>query len=261
MAASQTIPSAHGHFVQFYKADEPMLNRNVGRFLWDGLLRGHALLVIATAERRESLTSNLVRLGADVAAGLGQRQIALLDAQETLDRFMVDGQPNWELFEAAINDALSSIHSRAEDGAISAYGEMVGVLWQAGQHAAAIRLEEFWNKLLHVGGITLFCGYPIDVFADEFQAEHLEAVRCAHTHLISAGEEDALQTAVNRALDDVLGEEAGEIRLRMAPEDPELEADSGEESILWLWKNLPHAAQGILACARQHYLTGHAALD
>src|SRR4051812_15087710 len=54
----------HGHFVQFYKADEPLLNRNVGRFLWDGLLRGDALLVIATPERRESVSSHLDRLGA-----------------------------------------------------------------------------------------------------------------------------------------------------------------------------------------------------
>src|SRR6059058_590201 len=66
----------HGHFVQFYKADEPLLNRNVGRFLWDGLLRGDALLVIATAERRESLGSHLDRLGADVSLIRSRRQFA-----------------------------------------------------------------------------------------------------------------------------------------------------------------------------------------
>ena len=49
----------HGHFVQFYKADEPSLNRNVAKFLWDGLLEGEGLLVIATPQRRESLATQL----------------------------------------------------------------------------------------------------------------------------------------------------------------------------------------------------------
>ena len=50
--------AAPGHFVQFYKADEPSLNRNVASFLWDGLLRGDGLVVIATQQRRESLVSH-----------------------------------------------------------------------------------------------------------------------------------------------------------------------------------------------------------
>jgi hypothetical protein len=33
------------------------------------------------------------------------------------------------------------------DCVIRAYGEMVDVLWQAGQTAAAIRLEMLWNQL------------------------------------------------------------------------------------------------------------------
>ena len=245
----------HGHFVQFYKADEPLLNRNVGCFLWDGLLRGDALLVIATPERRESLVGHLSRLGADVAAIRGRSQIALLDAHEMLDRFMRNGLPDWTLFRVALTQAFRSIRSRADDGGICAYGEMVGVLWQAGAYDAAVLLEGFWNRMLHGRGITLFCGYPIDVFASEFQAEKLEAIRCAHTHLISAGADDKLHTAVHQALDDVLGPEAENIRLQMTADQPALDAaqPNGETSILWLWQNLPHAAEGILASAREHY--------
>src|SRR5437764_10662776 len=72
----------HGHFVQFYHSDEPLLNRNVGCFLWDGLLRGDALLVIATPERRESLSNHLLRLGADVPSIRARRQLSFLDARE-----------------------------------------------------------------------------------------------------------------------------------------------------------------------------------
>jgi hypothetical protein len=224
------------------------LNRNVGRFLWDGLLRGDALLVIATPERRESMSSHLDRLGADVSLIRSRRQFALLDAQETLGAFMVNGLPDWNRFQATIAQALERLYSRAEDGGICAYGEMVGVLWQAGEYDAAILLEEFWNRLLHESGITLFCGYPIDVFANEFQAERLQAVRHAHTHTICAGADDHLHCAIQQGIKDVLGAEAEEIRARMGSDAPD-----GEGSILWLWRNLPQAAEGILASARQHY--------
>src|SRR5947208_13599485 len=98
----------HGHFVQFYQSDEPLLNRNVGRFLWDGLLRGDALLVIATPERRDSLSRHLARLGADVSLIRGRRQFTLLDAQETLAAFMVNGLPDWSRFQATIAQALEA---------------------------------------------------------------------------------------------------------------------------------------------------------
>jgi len=245
---------SHGHFVQFYKADEPLLNRNVGRFLWDGLLRGDGLLVIATPERRESLSSHLRRLGGDVSILAGRKQLVFLDAKETLERFLVNGQPDWQRFEATISDALISLNVRADDGGVRAYGEMVGVLWQAGEYAAALAVEEYWNRLLHGSGITLFCGYPIDVFGKEFQAEELRAVRCAHTHLISGGAEDSLHAAVRQAMEDVLGSDAEQVRMQMTagPSQREMSA-TAEDSILWLRENLPHAAEGILACARQYY--------
>src|SRR3954470_8362743 len=85
-----------GHLLQFYQADEPMLNRNVGRFLWEGLLRGDGLVVIATPTRRVSLTDHLAHLGADVPLAQNERQLVMLDAQETLDRFIVEGQPDWD---------------------------------------------------------------------------------------------------------------------------------------------------------------------
>ncbi len=242
--------NAPAHFVQFYKADEPLLNRNVGRFLWDGLLRGNALLVIAGEERRASLGNHLARLGADVPLSLRRRQLAMLDAREMLDRFMVNGLPDWHLFHATISEALGALQSRADDNGVTAYGEMVGVLWDAGEHAAAVLLEDYWNKLLHVTGISLFCGYPIDVFGSEFQVEQLQAVRCAHSCVIPAAAGDGLRSALHLAMDDVLGQEAGEVRLGMPAQES---AACTEDSILWLWKNLPDAAAGILACARQHY--------
>ena len=245
----------HGHFVQFYKADEPLLNRNVGKFLWEGLLRGEGLLVIATPPRRESLVSHLRRLGVDVEIALRARQLTLLDAQETLDQFMVDGQPDWDHFRHVVGDALQSVIPRRDKLTIRAYGEMVGVLWQEGDCVAALRVEEYWNRLLHGGHVTLFCGYPIDVFDKEFEDPQIHAVLGAHTHCFAAGADGELDKAVSQAMQDVLGSNAEEVQLGMTAGLPCTGArvPEGEGRILWLRSQLPAEADGILTRARDYY--------
>jgi hypothetical protein len=247
--------AAHEHFVQFYKSDEPSLNRNVASFLWNGLLRGDGLVVIATPQRRESLSSHLARLGVDVAIARREGQLAMLDAQETMDRFMVEGQPDWERFQRAIADVLQLALPRVPEASVSAYGEMVGVLWEAGQTTAAIRLEEYWNQFLHRGGITLFCGYPIDVFTNDFQKSRIHDVLCAHSHVMPTGVNGDLWEALNRALDELLGSGADELRLSMKAGVPSmnLAMPEAESAILWLHNHLPERAQSILACARGYY--------
>src|SRR6267142_5763783 len=101
-----------GHLLQFYQADEPLLNRNVGRFLWEGLLHGDGLLVIASPERRESVSGHLRRLGVDIAQVVREGQLLLLDAQATLDGFMIDGRPDRDLFREIVGDALKAVRAR-----------------------------------------------------------------------------------------------------------------------------------------------------
>jgi KaiC/GvpD/RAD55 family RecA-like ATPase len=253
---SATVADApHAHFVQFYKADEPSLNRNVASFLWDGLLRGDGLMVIATPQRRESLSIHLARLGADVTLARREGQLAMLDAQETLDRIMVGGEPHWERFQSVIADALKLAAPRVADARVCAYGEMVGLLWEVGQTTAAIQLEELWNRRLHRSGITLFCGYPIDVFANDFQKNHIHDVLKAHSHLMPTGSNGELRGALNRAMDELLGDRADEVRLSMKvgisavnPGVPD-----AESSILWLRSHVPESAETILASARRLY--------
>jgi hypothetical protein len=246
---------SHRHFVQFYKADEPSLNRNVSGFLWDGLLRGDGLLVIATPQRRESLSSHLARLGADVALARREGQLAMLDADEMLSRFMVDGQPDPERFRTAIGEALLLARRRIAEAGICGYGEMVGLLWEAGQTSAAIRLEECWNQLLHAGGISLFCGYPIDIFDEDFRRTHIHDVLCAHTHVLPTGAGGDLGAALDQAMDELLGPAADEVRSSMNAGLPasNLAMPEAESAILWLRSNVPDNAETILARARSYY--------
>ena len=240
------------HLVQLYGKDDRLLTRNISRFMAEGLRRGDGLLAIATPEHSGTVARQL-REEAGYSKAVLEGRLVFLDAQTTLDRFMVAGQPNRELFDRVVGDALKGVQERAGHTGIRAYGEMVGLLWQAGQRAAAVRLEDYWNSLLHSSSISLFCAYPIDVFGEEFQVEHVDALLCAHTHMVPI--DDDLEFALNRAMNEVLGERVAGLRaLIKANHRPSWgEVPRSETIILWLGNNLPGSAREILGLARQYY--------
>ena len=45
---------------------------------------------------------------------------------------------------------------------VYAFGEMVNILWEDGNHVAALQLEAFWNDLMKVYPFTLLCAYASD---------------------------------------------------------------------------------------------------
>jgi hypothetical protein len=171
------------HVVQLYGGDHQLLVRNVTRYLAEGLKRGDGLVVIATSEHAEAIVRQLTEESAEASHALRDGRLVVLDAQATLDRFMVDGQPDEDLFRAVVGSVLQEVRVRSATGKSRAFGEMVGILWVEGQQAAATRLEKYWNELLIGSTFSLFCAYPIDIFDGESQRGDLEAVLCAHTHM------------------------------------------------------------------------------
>ena len=245
-------PKPEEHFVQLYGKNDRLLTRNVARYLGEGLRRGDGLLVIATAEHRGSVVRQLAEERTYTRAVLEGR-LVFLDAEATLNRFMVDGEPDRARFERIIGETLRGVRGRAVHSGIRAYGEMVGVLWKAGQFSAAVRLEELWNQLLDSSDVSLFCAYPIDVFSPEFQAASVDALLCAHTHLVQT--DSALEGALNQAMDEVLGARVdGLRRLIQANHRPAWAMIPKPEAIiLWLRNNLPGSVDQILDRAREYH--------
>jgi hypothetical protein len=171
------------HVVQLYGGDHQLLVRNVSRYLAEGLKRGDGLVVIATSEHAVAIVRQLTEESDEASRALRDGRLVVLDAQATLDRFMVDGQPDQDLFRAVVGSVLQGVRGRSPTGKIRAFGEMVGILWVDGHQAAATRLEEYWNELLTGSTFSLFCAYPIDIFDGGSQTAGLEAVLCAHTHM------------------------------------------------------------------------------
>jgi hypothetical protein len=248
-------PDPQHHLVQLYEANQQVLVDNVTCYLSEGLKRGSALLVIATAQHRELFLRGLKRVGADPETAIRESRFVMLDAEEMLGRFMVEGYPDSERFDAIIGTMVRDAVARTKTGDLRAYGEMVGVLWKTRQFPAAIRTEQLWNKLQRSISFTLFCAYPIDVFDKHFDVGVVDALLCAHTHLLPSATNGDLEAAIHRAMAEVLGSAARELRptTNGGYRAAWAAMPRAEAVILWLRHDLPDRADEILARARRYY--------
>src|ERR1700733_7391127 len=247
-----TEPSEH--LVQFYDADHAAWAESVGRYLAEGLKQGESVLVIATPEHKKAIARQLNALGCDPDSYAYRGRLVFYDAAQTLAKFMVAGEPNWDRFQDAVGNEIQRLLSTSLNGAFRAYGEMVGVLWSAQEYAAAIRLEEYWNRLLQATRFKLFCGYPINIFNEDFNNSDVHAVVCAHTHVVPSGEDGDLREAVTRALEGVAGSNIKEVeRLAQPTRYPNTHVPVAEAAIFGLGSQLPGQARDIIGTARLYY--------
>jgi hypothetical protein len=237
-----------------YDRDRLPLARNVAAYISEGLKRGQGAIVIATPEHRDIFREELRKRDIDASLPLLESGLLFLDAHQTLNRFLIDGEPDEARFRETVAAAICQVRE-ARPAGLRAYGEMVGVLWSAGRRASAIGLERFWNALLRDREFSLFCAYPIDIFSADFQIPRVDALLCDHTHLIPTGEQDKLANALSFAIDEVLGSKAQSLKtLIKANYRPAWAVlPEAEGIILWLRNNLPRQADEILALARRQY--------
>jgi signal transduction histidine kinase len=183
MDFSQTLEQANeGHLVQFYD-DEEFLSDVIARFLSAGFEAGEPAVVIATEEHRASVDARLRARGLDVKLAIGSGHLVMLDARSTLERFMVEGMPDWTLFQSVIGQSLKGCARLSSNTRVRAYGEMVDLLWRDRNPRGAIALEQQWNELSKRHAFTLLCAYAMGRFRTEADAETFQAICSAHSHV------------------------------------------------------------------------------
>lgn len=246
------------HVVQLYGGNDDRLIADVTRFLHAGAEAGDGLLAVATPSHVTKLRSALRALGIDTRAAERAGTLRFLDARRTLALFMLDGYPDWDCFDATVGASLRELHGRC--GAVRAYGEMVGVLWQLDQFPSAIRLEQLWNRLRREVSCNLYCAYPIDVFDERFELGLVGGLLGVHDHFVGAHDAGALERALDAAADDVLRNEP-ELRERAADAQQcriTTRLPRAEGAILWLRTHLPEHAGEIVRRARASYVAERA---
>jgi signal transduction histidine kinase len=173
-------PAAHAHAVQFYE-EESFLVDTVGHFIAAGLKSDDRVVVVASKNHKAAF---LHRVGPAAERAIGEGQLTLLDAEETLSLFMIGGMPDKDLFRGFVARLTTTAKGERNKGRVRAYGEMVDLLWQQGHSTAAIRLEELWSEATQQYPLTLLCAYSMGNFYREGDSERFLQVCSNHSHVV-----------------------------------------------------------------------------
>jgi hypothetical protein len=179
------------HVVQFYD-HESDLARAVGGYLAQAFRAGDISIVLATPAHRAAFREELA------TAGLTNREveseaIVWLDAAETMARFMPEGRIDARAFQDVVGGLVRRASrtagakrqlARSGTGRIRAYGEMVALLWDAGDVLGAIELEKLWNELARELEFSLWCAYHGHSLAVHEHADEVHDVCRLHTCVI-----------------------------------------------------------------------------
>jgi PAS domain S-box-containing protein len=177
-----TLPSpASRHEVQFFR-DDQFLCAEVAKFIGEGLERGEAAIIIATAPHCLVLESRLRSRGIEVPEAMGSGLLTIVDAAATLALFMVDGMPDPRRFDSSVATMVTAALSKFPR--LRAYGEMVDLLSADRNHAATLALETLWNKILEGRPAHLLCGYRLATFDRDEHREPFRHVCSAHSHIV-----------------------------------------------------------------------------
>jgi hypothetical protein len=153
------------HAVQFYEHLDTLLAGLI-EFVSGALVRGESVVLILRtgfAARPEKI---LASRGLDLVTAARNGQYQQFGAAEVLSKIMVDQLPVWQKFSAQIVPVLAraAAASKAPNHHIEIFGEAVALLFEQGNHQAALEIEKFWDLLSESYNFSLHCAYPISSF-------------------------------------------------------------------------------------------------
>jgi anti-sigma regulatory factor (Ser/Thr protein kinase) len=171
------------HVVQFYDRDADLV-RAVGDYLIRAVSEGDAAIVIATEPHRRDFEAELVAGGIDVSRAVADGSLVWLDAAQTLASFVHEAVVDPARFRACLGPVVRAAQHGGRP--LKAYGEMVALLWDAGDVLGAIEVEKLWNALGREERFALWCGYHTRSVSGDEHADALHEVCHLHTAVVDA---------------------------------------------------------------------------
>jgi hypothetical protein len=248
------------HIVQLYQ-DQDFLNRAVCRFAGAALANGEGLILVPTHAHWDTIRPRLEAEGVDVKAAQERGQLTVVDADEFLPRFLRDAMPDSPVFLGLAADAIGQAHADGRFPRVRWWGEMVDVLWERGDVAASMNLEDLFDQLAEQHDIAIFCSFLMDNFDGEVHARMLPRLGTNHSHLIPVEDYGRLERAVADALRETVGPaEAQELEIQLLSEHPQpFDMPPAQALLLALRQAVPAVADPVLLRSGELYLASGAA--
>src|SRR3954470_18740007 len=157
MVTSDTAAAATpAHRVTFFDEDRDLV-ADLADYFVSHLSSGGSAIVIATQSHRHDLSVVLEGRGLSTRSMEREGRYVALDAAATLAGLLDGGVPDRLLFAQTVGALVERM--AAPDRPLLAFGEMVSLLWEQGDVAGAIALEDLWNRLATEHSFGLVCGY------------------------------------------------------------------------------------------------------
>ena len=246
--------ASHEHIVQLYQ-DQDFLNRAVCRFAGAALANGEGLILVPTLTHWNAFRPRLEAEGVDVEAARDRGQLTVVDADEFLPRFIRDAMPDSPVFLGLAGEVIEQAHGGGRYKKVRWWGEMVNVLWERGDVAASMALEDLFDQLGREHEIALFCSFVMDNFDGEVHTHMLPRLGTNHSHLIPVEDYARLERAVADALRETVGPgeaRALESRLLSDYRQP-FHMPRAQALLLALRQVLPAVADPVLQRSRDLY--------
>ena len=242
------------HVVQLYQ-DQEFLNRAVCRFAGAALAAGEGVILVPTVEHWNAFRPRLVAEGVDVDAARDRGQLTIVDADTLLPRFMTDTMPDEPVFLGLAGEVVAKARGAGRYPKVRWWGEMVNILWERGNVAASMNLEDLFDQLAHKHDIAIFCSFLMDNFDGDIQTRMLPRLGENHSHLIPVEDYARLERAVNDALRETVGaDEARTLERRLLSQyQAPFKMPRAQALLLALRQVLPTVADPVLKRSRTLY--------
>lgn len=173
-AVASAAPSPN-HFVQFYESENHLI-RVVTNYAVPSFNNGDAVIILARKNHLSILETAFKRNNVDQPKRCNR--LLLWDAELLADQLAAGGRVRLDKFYELVGSMFSGLNNYS--GRIFAYGEVVDVLCERGDHGAAVELESLWDAYTSTRNVTLMCGYNMN----DFRREGLDHVfdQICHIH-------------------------------------------------------------------------------
>jgi hypothetical protein len=248
------------HIVQLYQ-DQEFLNCAVCRYVGDGITNGEGVVLFPTLTHWDAFRPRLEAEGVDVHAAQERGQLTVVDAGELLPRLMRGAMPDLPAFKGVIGDIFGQARAGGSYPKLRAWGELVNVLWERGDVAASMNLEDLFDQLNKIVSIVMFCSFLMDNFDGDVHEVMLPRLGMNHSHLIPVEDYARLERAVDDALQETVGSDEARVleSQLLSRYRPQFNMPRSQALLLALRQFLPTVADPVLRRSRELYSASGAA--
>ena len=215
--------------------------------------------MIATPEHSACFGERLAESGWSAARIEQHGLLFCADADTTLAAIMDGDRPSAGQFEAVVGGLMDQVGARFPNRRIRAFGEMVDLLCERGNPSAAAALEELWNRWRGGGRSRCSAATASTSSTATAQVSVLPQICRSHSHVLPARDPERLERAVDAALEEALGQQAGQVYAMVGEQLRRKQVPPAQLALMWVSSQMPRSAERILESARAHYLQEPAA--